>query len=304
IISIVMNYIYKINGINSTLHIEIICLGLLIGVISFVQGLLIIIDGQKGYVPVFTNREGKILGGFAFKRYWSLPIALLVIMTSLKDSQIRNTLAMTNYFPLINFKDIILLLSTTVISMVPLYGFVGYEAVTFTRNKREKISVSGLLLCLYGVLICFISQIARINVFMELIVIILIPALYELIKYIDKKLEEKREPLFISNDEGICILDVIPQSLAYKQGVKSGYRILEVNGEKPLTEGEVFKAIRENYYGVLLKIKDLEGKILEYKIDSNSKKERFGVILVPRYPKDKYTMDEIIQKLKKVKNKN
>ena len=48
----------------------------MIAVLHFVEGLLVITDGSRGTVPVFSKREDKIIGGFIMKRYWALPIAL------------------------------------------------------------------------------------------------------------------------------------------------------------------------------------------------------------------------------------
>ena len=45
------------------------------------------IDGDRGAVPVFTNRDGKILGGYALKRYWVLPIAIMIAFT-MNDSSL------------------------------------------------------------------------------------------------------------------------------------------------------------------------------------------------------------------------
>ncbi|MPQ43147.1 PDZ domain-containing protein [Clostridium tarantellae] len=304
IISIAMEYLTKFNINIPMIHIEIISLIMIVGIISFIQGLLIIIDGQKGYIPIFTNRDEKILGGFAFKRYWTLPVSLLIIMGSLKSPEINNVIVTSNWWPLIDNKDILSLLGTTALIMMPLYGFVGYEAVTFTRKKREKTTLYGGLICLYGVIVCIIAQIIRVNKIFQVILLLLIPILYELIKYIDNKLEQSKAPLFISDNEGICILEVIPNSLAFKQGVRSGDKIIEVNGEKPLTETEVLKAIKENYYGTNLKIKNIKGEILEYKIEPGNREKRFGVVLVPKYSKERYTMEEMLQKVKKLKNKD
>lgn len=52
--------------------LNIFYLAILIGVFHVIEGILVIVDGDRGAVPVFTNRDNKILGGYALKRYWAL----------------------------------------------------------------------------------------------------------------------------------------------------------------------------------------------------------------------------------------
>ena len=54
----------------------------LVGVLHIIEGSLVMIDGSRGAIPVFTNRDNKIIGGFALKRYWALPIAILILLSA------------------------------------------------------------------------------------------------------------------------------------------------------------------------------------------------------------------------------
>ncbi len=58
------------------INIDILTLMTLVGILHIIEGSLVMIDGSRGAIPVFTNRDDKIIGGFALKRYWALPIAI------------------------------------------------------------------------------------------------------------------------------------------------------------------------------------------------------------------------------------
>ena len=62
----------------------------------------------------------------------------------------------------------------------------------------------------------------------------------------EANVEKKGQYLYVSDDEGIMILEVTPNSPAYEVGVKRGDKIIEVNGEKIKSEVDIFNAIKES----------------------------------------------------------
>lgn len=287
------------------INVNITHLITLIAVIMFVQGILIIIDGRKGYIPVFTNRDNKILGGFAFKRYWALPIAFFIALTSI-STPLGHSVITPAWWPIIKSTDIMAVLATAALTILPMYGIVGYDGVTFTKSKMKKTITSGLFMISYSVVLLFVGQLAQLGLIMEIVAIILMPLLYEGVKYLDNKFERTGLPMYISDDEGICILDVIPNSLAFEHGVRSGDKIIEVDGVKPNSESEVFTSIRDGYLTTILKIKSLQGEVKEYIISEKNKTQRFGIVLVPRNAgnREKYNVQEILDKIKSFKEKH
>ena len=55
----------------------------------------------------------------------------------------------------------------------------------------------------------------------------------------EANVEKKGQYLYVSDDEGIMILEVTPNSPAYEVGVKRGDKIIEVNGERWFRSGDV-----------------------------------------------------------------
>lgn len=273
----------------------------LVGVISVVEGILIIIDGRKGYIPVFTNRNNEILGGFIFKRCWSLPIAFFIIFNQASELNLNN-INMSNIYSLIVGTDLVTITTATILAILPFYSIIGYEAVTFTKNKLRKTISSGSVMIIYGTVLFFISLLSRYGTNFEILSIILMPSVYISIKYIEKYIEKKSKPIFISDEEGICILDVVPKSIAFKKGVRSGDKIIGLNGLKPFNEGQILNSIKNKYISTTLRIKNIKGEIKDYVISTESKSSRFGIILVPINIRKRYNIDKILGMSKLRKN--
>lgn len=289
LISIMVSFLG--NNFLEFIQVNITYLVILVGIISFVQGILIILDGKRGGIPVFTNRDNKILGGFAFNRSWAFPIAISIIITTSGENI---STPIWWYYLLPN--NIFSLLVSSILTILPLYGLIEYDNVTFTRNKIEKTLLSGMIISGYGILLCLLAQLTYLGVYIEIIILIIMPVLFEGVKGLEKIIESNKEPLYISDYTGICILDVLPNSLALEQGIKSGYKIVEINGEKPKDENDIFKSLKNINITTNLKIKDLQGDIKDYIINFNDKSRRFGVILVPITSRDKKLVKNILVK--------
>lgn len=267
--------------------INIMHLMIFIGVMHVVEGILVMIDGSRGAVPVFTNRDDKILGGYVLKRYWILPISFIIMIsgTDFNNNYIEIT-EFPNWWPLIGSG--IAALSAAV--LMPFYGMIGYSSITFTRNKREKAFISGCCIFLYGIILILISQFASIGLIGEIIVVICAPVLHEFMLKIQRINEENREARFVSDDEGLVILEVIPGCELSNQGVKCGDKIISVNNKKISCESEIYTLLKKSLYQIDICIKTKTGD-LKHILVKHNKKKRIGVLLVPAKVKE----DEIIE---------
>ena len=304
-IGISLNIISSITGMKLFLNIDILSLMTFIGVIYILEGVLIIVDGNRGAIPVFTKKEDKIVGGFSFSRYWPIPIAILMIFTNSvagEDSIYSNV---SSWWPIINNKAIISLLATAMIASIPLYGIMGYSNVTFTQEKKTKSLRCGTTILIYGVSVALVAQLASINMLGEIISIIYAPLAFELIMRYEYRVEKKGQCLYVSDDEGIMVLEVTPNSPAYDVGIKRGDKIIEINGQNIKSEGDIFKAARDSILKVPMKVKNNSGQVLEYVIQPRNK--RLGLLLVPKMVKreDMFEIkpDDIKNILNEIKNK-
>lgn len=303
LVSIGLNSAYRSLGNQALINVNIVSLVTFVGVLHFMEGLLIIADGAKGAIPVFTNKDGRILGGFAFKRYWAIPVSVILIVTGAADAATEQV-ANPSWWPLIQNPSYIKAIATAVITLMPFYGVLGYSSVTFTKSKKEKIYNSGILTAIYGLLIIAVAQLGKLGVAGQLVAVIIMPLTHELMIRVQNKLEEKDNPLYISGDDGIAILEVAPNSPAFQAGIKSGDKIIEINEEKVFSELDAYNRIRESYLDMKVKIKDRKGHIINHSLRANQDK-RIGVVLVPKMVKtedminlDKKGFNEILDKLK------
>lgn len=305
VIGISLNIISSSIGMKLFLNVDILSLMTFVGVMYILEGLLIIVDGNRGAIPVFTKKEDKIVGGFSFSRYWPIPIAILMIFNNSiagEDSIYSNV---ASWWPIINNKAVLSLLATAMIASIPLYGIMGYSNVTFTQEKKTKSLRCGSAILVYGISVALVAQLANINIVGQIISIIYTPLAFELIMRYEYRVEKKGQCLYVSDDEGIMVLEVTPNSPAYEVGIKRGDKIIEINGQNIKSEGDIFKAARDCILKVPMKVKNNSGQVLEYIIQPRNK--RLGLLLVPKMVKreDVFEIkpDDIKNIINELKNK-
>lgn len=304
ILSLGFNILANVLNQKAFINVNILSLMTFIGVIYAIQGTLIIIDGSRGAIPVFTSKNGKIIGGFSLNRYWALPIAIFMIFNGQISS---GTAAMTapNWWPLINSTKTLSILATAMLSAIPFYGVIGYNAVTFTKKKKEKSLYSGVIALIYGISVMVVAQLSNFGIVGEIVTVIYVPLAYEGILRYQRRNEAKGEYLYVSDDEGISILEVAPSSPAFEAGIRRGDKILAINDEIIQSETDIFKIARDSIFKLKIKIKKDAGNIVEYLVQPRNK--RLGILLVPKVVKEEDVLgvgkDDFKKMLEELRNK-
>jgi hypothetical protein len=277
---------------NEILNIDILYLMIFVGVFHIIEGILVMIDGDRGAVPIFTNRDGKIIGGYALKRYWVLPVAIMiaVLINNSSMDYVTEYIENPSWWPLIKSSTGLSLISSSVISIFPFYAVLGYSSITFTRSKREKALSSGIHILLYGIALTIMSQVARFGIWGEVIVLCFAPVAHEFMLRLQAKSEIKREPRFVSDEEGLMILEISPNSKVKDFGITIENKLLSINNVNINSEAEAYSIIKTNLNNAVLKIKDSQGVIKEIRFRHN-RNMRLGMLLVPR----NIEKDEIVQ---------
>ena len=287
-------------------EVDIIYLLLFIGTLHIVEGILVMIDGHRGGIPVFTESENKIVGGYALKRYWLMPIAMIfTTMASRINNSIELSINMPYWWPLINGTGVAM---AGIIVMMPFYAMIGYSSVTFTKSKRKKAFTSGINIFIYGICVIIVSQVAKLGIAGKIFAVIFAPAAHEFMLNIQKRSEEKNRLMFVSNDDGLVILDMGRDSQMIQYGLEIGDKILSVNGNSIGSEREIYEILKKSLYRVNMKIKKKSGEIEEF-IHIHDKTRRLGILLVPRKVlKEEITevkensFQTILEEIKRVKN--
>lgn len=300
IIGVLISENTKYFGRGFSFFINLNSIIVLIGVFSIVEGILCMIDGDTGYLPIFTKKDGKLVGGFSFNRFWALPLCLLFVLGANSGNSIINEF---KYMPqnllFFNGDRFNVLINAISLGTLAVYGVTSYEGTTFTKSKKGKKITSGLITIFYGIVVIILAYFLRKSFIFTVILAILVPLLYELRLKFEQKLENVREPLYFSNDDEICVLDVLPNSIAYNKGLRSGDKIIKINGETPKNEKEVFLAIRKNFYGLDFEVRKNNGNIEEFKITGKERRKKLGLVLVPKGVSFDKEVDELLEKLRK-----
>lgn len=278
IFSLVINTLSNLINKKSFITVDILSLMIFIGVIYVIQGILIIVDGSRGAIPVFTSKEGKIIGGFSLNRYWALPIAVFMIFSG--QISAGTTMNTPNWWPIINHTNMINILATAMIAAIPFYGVIGFSAVTFTKKKKEKTLSSGLISLIYGISVIGIAQLSRFGMIGQILTIVYVPLAYEGILRYQKRNESKGDYIYVSDEEGISVLEVAPSSPAFEAGIRRGDKIIAINDEEVKSEIDIFKIAKDSIFKLRIKIKKDAGNVVEYLVQPKNK--RLGILLVPK----------------------
>lgn len=287
LISIISNLIANYTGYQSYINVNIVSLMVFVGVMHIAEGILVIFDGSRGAVPVFTNKENKIIGGFAYNRYWAMPVALFIVVTS-SFSSATTDIATPNWWPIINRSENLALLASAIIASIPLYGVVGFRTVSFTKEKNIKPIYSGISILIFGVLLTIISQLASLGLVGQIIVVIFAPLGHEIMLKIQNKIENNGKYIYVSDDDGVSVLEVAPNSPAYESGIRRGDKILEINNEKIISEVDIFNTVRSTFTEINFKIRKISGEIVDLSV--LPKKKRIGMLVVPKAVKKEDTI--------------
>lgn len=297
-VSILLSFLAGATNTASYINVNILALMTFVGLMHIVEGFLVMFDGGRGAIPVFSNRDEKIVGGFAYNRYWALPVAIFIAITSNISSVGASSIATPDWWPIINRSETLLILSSAIIASIPLYGVVAYNSVSFTKEKNKKPIYSGIGILIYGVVLTFIAQLAQFGIIGQIVVVIFAPLGHEIMIRIQNKIEENGKYLYVTDDNGVSVLEVAPDSPAYKAGVRRGDKILEVNKNKVASEVEIFKSVRENLGEIPFRIKKISGEIVDLTILPKNK--RVGMLLVPRMVKTDSTISVDNDDFKKI----
>lgn len=283
--SLFLKVISKLMNIPSIdfLKIDIAALLTLIAVLHFVEGILVILDGKRGSLPVFSSRDDKIIGGFAFQRYWALPVALLLIVhdSGLTSSGIMLSTKGTwpilkDFIPMNIVKDISLIL-------FPFYGMIGFNSTTFTKNKEEKTLISGLSIILYSVVLFIFARLAVINIYFQVIALFVAPFAHEAMMYFQRYAEINGEPKYFNDGDGVMVLEVVPNSPANEMGIKSGDILVEMNDQIIHDEEDILAAIKAGINFIWFKVKKSTGDFENVNYSRMNSNKRLGAVIVPKH---------------------
>ena len=282
-----ISYTASILGIVSlifteTIEINIGSLFTFVGVINIINAILVISDGYKGVIPVFSKKDGVIKGGYIFGRCWPLSIVLFMAYQSItNDSVFVQNINTPNWWPILNNLSNLNLIENMILVMFPMLCVVGYSSITFRMTKKEKTASSGITMIINGIFTIAIAQLDCFGFIGRIIIILSVPIINEILYQIDIHKEDKGKAIFVSDEKGIAVLEVVPYSIAYNTGINPGDKIVSINEKKVCSDKEIYSLLKSSVDDLKIKIIDRakNTKELIYKYEEENS---LGMILVPK----------------------
>ncbi|SFS32966.1 PDZ domain-containing protein [Marininema halotolerans] len=169
---------------------------LLMSALHGLEWLLVRLDGQRGSTPIVEEtKAGQVVGGALLQKIWALPLVI-----------------------------------GTPNGWLPLPLVIGFSRVNLSRPMRQQKRRSSSLILVYAGLLGLVSWGAMFwPAFMWLAASFCILG-HEGIYQLGRIRERRRSPLFTSNEKGVNILAVWPNSPAKMMHIKPGDTVLKVNG--------------------------------------------------------------------------
>ena len=195
--------ILNLSDVN-VLKIDIGGLMTVVAVLHLIEGILVMVDGKSGAIPIFSNRDEKIIGGFALRRNWVLPVALFFIMSNASGAGLTHSIATPGWWPILKSSPITRMAKDAAVSLFAYYGIIGYSTVTFTRNKSQKVLSSGIGLIIYSIALFSASLLAPLGYIYQLFVVVFAPLAHELMLNVQRYMEINGTPKYVSKDIERC----------------------------------------------------------------------------------------------------
>lgn len=254
----------------------------MVAVMHLVESLLILVDGDKGAVPIFTKRGDKVIGAFIIQRFWIVPI--LVFLFTPEVSSTAGVIATPDWWPLIKpaipqniIKDVIFLISSFVILM-------GYSDMVTNMDVKRKVKRSALSLSIYSLILLVISILSTKFYALKYVAAIFAPLGHEALILFELSKGKVGKYRWEFNEEGIIVLDTVPGGAAEAMGIKSGEVVIGINNKRVISLEEANDILKEYPSYLWAEVMDDSGKkrVLEYKDFVNGVRS-LGIITVPKY---------------------
>ncbi|MFZ5632806.1 MAG: PDZ domain-containing protein [Bacillota bacterium] len=221
----------------------------LVALLHMVESLLIFFSGHLGAVPsFFRDASGRVVGGFTLQKFWPIPLVALTVAGYSTSQGILND--MPQWWPLIKPGEAGGQHNNVIYALVAVVAGLGYGDLAVARSPWEKSRLSALYLALYSVILFILSIFAQYFRFLAPVAAIFSPLGHELVIYIGKKIELAGRPVFTPSKLGLRVLDVVPESIAWHMGIRSGDVLITVGGI-PVRDRWGLKYALENIPGPL-----------------------------------------------------
>lgn len=281
----------------------------IVAILHLIESFLILIDGDSSKIPVFVERDNKIVGGFNMYKFWSIPFIVFILTTQTTGT---NGLRPTDWWPIFRTIDISYGIENISYLFVGVIAGLGYGDIAITDYPEKKIKKSAINLFAFSCILLALAIISTHIIGFKIIAALFSPIAHELIIKSGKRKEQQGKPIFTPVKNGLRVLDIMPKTLAQKIGLESGDIILSINGFQVNTKKDINEALYLKPKGITIKYIKRTGKIISKDIKDYKKGiSSLGVLLLPYNCDYSFIVEEIqspiliiIKKVKRVLSKS
>jgi hypothetical protein len=270
----------KSNFIYSNLKFDVTALMAVVAVLHLMEAMLMWFDGHRGALPVFIKREGRVVGAFVMQKFWIIPAIIYIFSQAAPGG--ADTLATPSWWPLIKPGLSENILKDALFLAAPLIAMLGYGDIAISSDVREKVKRSSTSLFAFSNALLALSIISSNYHVFKYIAAIFAPVAHELLIYIENAREKSGKPLWQYKDDGIIVLDTIPDSPSEAMGLLPGELLVNINNTrvKSMEEAEELLKTFPTYIWVELITRSGKKRTVEYKDYVNGVRN-LGIITVP-----------------------
>lgn len=237
--------------VASLLEIHIPALLALVGLLHFIEALLIYFSGHRGSSPLYyKGADGEVVGAFSLQRFWPIPLAAL-LATVVLETEIQGV-SMPEWWPLL--KPLLELEpgQTLQYLALPAVAALGYSDLALSSSPREKSISTARLLSLYSLILIGLALASEFYPWVIPAGVLFAPLGHEGVIYFGNRLEQSRGARYRSTAEGVPLMAVLPRSAASRAGLRAGDLLRRVNGAPVRSDQELLLRLEESYFMVLL----------------------------------------------------
>jgi len=270
----------NISFLSSLMAVDLPALMALVGALHLTESFLIFISGHINASPVILqNPRGEVVGGFMLQRFWPLPITALLVELVSAAEPIGGGVPMPDWWPLL--QPLLQPGPGMMLSYVlfPIVATLGYSDIAVSTAPREKSKISARRLAVYSLALLLFSLLSGRLPFLQILPVLFAPLGHEYLIQAGNRREWSSPPLLGPSPKGVKLLAALPGSLAARQGLGSGWTLLNVNGVEVNNRRELAGAL--NVFPGLAEIEAVSPKGVTKTVRIHQSQGKLGLVPVP-----------------------
>lgn len=271
----------------------------LIAIVHFFEGILVIMGAGRDYTPVYIKHESGIAGAFITKKFWPIPIIFLTYITQQYGGVIKEGINIS--WPVLFGPEVIGSEGAAALGALETFGALGldcaisvlcYKNMAITKEPEKKSREMGIQFLMYSLMLFVIALCSKYSNIFKIIGALFAIGAHEFIVLYDRYRERHGKPIFTPVRRGIRVLDILPNSHAFKIGIKRGDVILSINGKDVQTQDGIDEALKNFPTFIWVDAINVNGEKKEYEYRCYPDgTDDLGLIIVPRENEVTYNID-------------